>query len=89
MVQEVIFLSKFLVNLGFKQNSPPISAETCIHCQSLVRFRLKAPFNESVGDNDQAKHIDLRKHFVHDACQQGILQLRKIDPKFNGAYVLN
>ena len=43
---------------------------------------LKAPLS------DRAKHIDLRKHFLHDACQQGILQLRKIDSKFDGAVLL-
>jgi hypothetical protein len=80
MVQEVIFLRKFLDNLGFKQNSPtPIFAdnETCIHWSE-----------GSVGGSDRAKHIDLRKHFVHDARQQGILQLQKIDSEFNGADLL-
>ncbi len=77
MVQEVIFLRKFLDNLGFKQNGPtPIFAdnETCIHWSE-----------GSVGGSDRAKHIDLRKHFVHDACQQGILKLTKIDSELNGA----
>jgi hypothetical protein len=62
MVQEVIFLRKFLANLGFEQTNPtPIYAdnETCIHWSE-----------GSVGGSDRAKHIDLRKHFVHDACQQ-------------------
>ncbi len=61
MVQDVIFLRKFLDNLGFKQNSPtPIFAdnETCIYWSE-----------GSVGGNDRAKHIDLSKHFVHDALQ--------------------
>ena len=80
MVQEVIFLRKFLDNLGFKQNGPtPIFAdnETCIHWSE-----------GSVGGSDLAKHIDLRKHFVHDARQQGILQLQKVDSAFNGADLL-
>ena len=33
-------------------------------------------------------HVDLRKHFVHDARQQGILQLKKIDSEFNAADLL-
>jgi hypothetical protein len=69
MVQEVIFLRKFLDNLDFKQNSPtPLFAdnETCIHLSK-----------GSVGGSNRAKHIDLSKHFGHDACQQGILQLWK------------
>ena len=80
MVQEVIFLRKFLANLGFKQTNPtPIYAdnETCIHWSE-----------GSVGGSDQAKHIDLRKHFVHDACQQGVLQLVKTDSKLNSADIL-
>ncbi len=77
MVQEVIFPCNFLDNLGFKQNGPaPVFADnkTCIHWSK-----------DSVGGSDRAKHIDLRKHFVHDALQQGILQLQKIDSGFNGA----
>ena len=80
MVQEVIFLRKFLANLGFKQPGPtPIYAdnETCIHWSE-----------GSVGGSDRAKHIDLRKHFVHDARQQGVLQLLKTDSKLNSADIL-
>jgi hypothetical protein len=50
MVQEVIFLRKFLHNLGLKQDGPtPIFAdnETCIHWPE-----------GSVGDSDRAKHIE-------------------------------
>ena len=80
MVQEVIFLRKFLANLGFKQTNPtPIYAdnETCIHSSE-----------GSVGGSDRAKHIDLRRHFVQDACQQGVLQLVKTDSKLNSADIL-
>ena len=80
MAQEVIFLCKFLANLGFQQTGPtPIFAdnETRIHWSE-----------GSVGGSDRAKHIDLRKHFVHDARQQGILQLKKIDSEFNEADLL-
>jgi hypothetical protein len=42
----------------------------------------------SVGGNDRAKQIDLRKHFVHDARQQDILQLQKINSEFIGARLL-
>jgi hypothetical protein len=53
MVQEVIFLRKFLTNLGFPQTAPtPVFAdnETCI-----------AWSEGSVGGSDRAKHVDLRK----------------------------
>jgi hypothetical protein len=77
MVQEVIFLCKFLDNIGVKQNSPtPIFADN----ETWIRWS-----EGSVGGSDRAKHIDLRKHFVHDARQHGTLQLQKIDSKFNGA----
>ncbi len=76
MVQEVIFLCKFLDNLGFRQNGPtPIFADN-------------ETYEGSVGGSDRAKHIDLRKHCVHDARRQGILQLQKIDSEFNGADLL-
>ncbi len=80
MVQEVIFLRKFFDNLGLKQNSPtPIFAdnETYIYWSE-----------GSVGGCGRAKNIHPSEHFVHDACQQGILQLQKIDSKFNGADIL-
>ena len=80
MVQEVILLRKILANLGFQQNGPtPIFADNmkCIHWSE-----------GSVGGSDRAKHIDLRKHFFHDARQQGILQLKKIDSEFNVADLL-
>jgi hypothetical protein len=52
MVQEVIFLRKFLHNLGFPQTAPtPVFAdnETCI-----------AWSEGSVGGSERAKHVDPR-----------------------------
>ncbi len=68
MVQEVIFLRKFLDNLGFKQNTTPIFAdnETCIHW-----------YEGSVGGSDRAKHIDLRKHAMMHASK-GFFSFRKL-----------
>jgi hypothetical protein len=80
MVQEVIFLRKFLTNLGFPQTAPtPVFAdnETCI-----------AWSEGSVGGSDRAKHVDLRMHFVHEARAAGHLQLLKIESRFNGADIL-
>ena len=71
MVQEVIYLRKFLGNLGFPQTTPtPVFAdnETCI-----------AWSEGSVGGSERAKHVDLRMHFVHEARAAGHLQLHKID----------
>ena len=80
MVQEVIFLRKFLGNLGFPQTAPtPVFAdnETCI-----------AWSEGSVGGSERAKHVDLRMHFVHEARAAGHLQLHKIDSQLNGADIL-
>ncbi len=66
MVQEVIFLCKFLTNLGFPQTAPTAifaDNETCI-----------AWSEGSIGGSDRAKHVDLRMHFVHEAREAGHLQ---------------
>ncbi len=76
MVQEVIFLRKFLTNLGLPQTVPsPVFAdnETCI-----------AWSEGSVGGSDRAKHV----HFVHQAQAAGHLQLLKIESRLNGSDIL-
>ncbi len=80
MVQEVIFLHKFLSNLGFPQTEPtPVFAdnETCITWSE-----------GSDGGSDSAKHVDLRMHFVHEALAAGHLQLVKIESRLNGTDIL-
>ena len=80
MVQEVIYLRKFLSNLGFPQSAPtPVFAdnETCI-----------AWSEGSVGGSERAKHVDLRVHFVHEARAAGHLLLHKVDSKLNAADIL-
>ena len=84
MVQEVIYLRKFLGNLGFPQTAPtPVFAdhEACI-----------AWSEGSVGGSERAKHVDLRVHFVHDsepeARTAGHSQLHKVDSKLNAADIL-
>ena len=80
MVQEVIYVRKFLDNLGFPQEKPtPIFEDnrTCV-----------AWSEGSVGGSDRAKHIDLREHFVHDAVSRGILKLESIPSAENVADLL-
>ena len=80
MVQEVIYLRKFLDNLGFPQTSPtPVFAdnETCI-----------AWSEGSVGGSERAKHVDLRMHFVHDAVAAQHLKLHKVASNLNAADLL-
>jgi hypothetical protein len=67
VVEGVIFLRKFLNNLGLPQTEPtPVFAdnETCT--------------KGSVGGSDCARNVDLRMHFVHEACAAGHLQLLKM-----------
>ena len=35
--------------------------------------------NNVIGGRERAKHIDLRKHFAHEAIQQGHLRLIRVD----------
>ena len=79
-VQEVIYLRKFLANLGYPQTTPThvfAGNETCI-----------AWSEGSVGGSERAKHIDLRVHFVHEARAAGHLEPCKLDSKVNAADIL-
>ena len=80
VVQEVIYLRRLLAELGFPQTSPTsifADNETCIRWS-----------RGAVGGSERAKHIDLRKHFVHAASEQGILELVKVDSKLNASDAL-
>jgi len=80
LVQEVIYIRKFLLNLGFPQESATEIGEdnrTCI-----------AWSEGSVGGSDRAKHIDLRQHFVHEAVQRKILALHPVKSEDNLADIL-
>ena len=77
MVQEVIYICRFLENLEFPQKLPTVvykDNRTCV-----------AWSEGSVGGSDRAKHIDLRELFVHDAVQRGSLKLRPIASASNVA----
>jgi hypothetical protein len=70
MVQEVIYLSKSLSNLGFPQTAPtPIFAdnETCI-----------AWSEGSVGGSDRDKHVDLRLHLCTRLVRQAIFSFTRL-----------
>ena len=80
LVQEVIYLRKLLTNMGFPQTEPTVIFEDNECCVAWSEG--------SVGGSERAKHIDLRKQFVHDAVQAKILKLQKIDSKNNAADLL-
>ena len=80
LVQEVIYLRNLLERLGFPQNGPtPIFEDnrTCI-----------AWSEGAVGCSDRANHIDLRKHFVHNAVKEGVLSLHPVRSEDNVADIL-
>ena len=73
MVQEVIYIWKFLANLGYPQTAlTPVFA-----CSE-----------GSVGCSERAKHIDLCDHFkfVHEVLAAGHL---KLESKIDWAEILN
>ena len=70
LVQEVIAIRKLLEKLGVPQQNPtPIGEDnrTCI-----------AWSEGSVGGSDRAKHIDLRKQFVHEAVLANHIKLEAV-----------
>ncbi len=80
LVQEVIDIRRLLDRLVFPQNDPtPIGEDnrTCI-----------AWGEGAVGSRDRAQHIDLRRHFVHDAVKAGIPTLHAVSSADNIANLL-
>ena len=70
MVQEVIYIRRLLDKLGYPQSKPTVIFEDNTTCIKWAEG--------AVGGTDRAKHIDLRKHFVHQAQQSNILLLKGI-----------
>ena len=44
--------------------------------------------NHVIGGRERAKHIDIRKHFAHEAVQNGHMRLYKIATEFQLADIL-
>ena len=68
---EVIYLRSLLKNMGFQQEGyTPVYEDNnaCIEWSNNV-----------IGGRERAKHIDLRKHFAHEAIQNGHLRLIRVD----------
>ena len=68
--QEVVYLRRLLNNLGFPQMNPTIVYEDN---EAAIRW------SESPAGSERARHIDLRKHFVHEKVKELELALVKID----------
>jgi hypothetical protein len=59
-----------LANLGFTQDSPTHAHEDNTACIEWG--------NNVIGGCERAKHIDIRKHFAHEAIKNGHLILKKV-----------
>ena len=77
LVQEVIYLRSFLARIGFPQDGPTSVYEDNESCIAWAAG--------AVCGAERAKHIDLRKYFVHDAVANKILKLVPIASKLNSA----
>jgi len=68
--KEVIYLRPLLHNMGFGQDAPTTVYEDNTACIEWG--------NNIIGGRERAKHIDIRKHFAHEAIKNGHLILVKI-----------
>jgi hypothetical protein len=80
MAVEVIYLRNLLGNMRLGQiNHTPVYEENsaCIEWS-----------NQIIGERERAKHIDFRKHFAHEAVQNGYMRLYKIPTEYQLADLL-
>ncbi len=89
MVQEIVYLRKFLSNFGLPQEAPtPVFFEETPTPEFFADNETCISWSKgSVGGSERAKHVDLRVHFqvVHEASTAGHLKLSKVDSKLNAA----
>ena len=64
---EVLYLHKLLERMGFAQASPTPVHEDNTECMEWG--------NNVIGGREQAKHIDIQKHFAHEVIQNGEMLL--------------
>ena len=76
---EVIFPRRLLRNMGFEPKSPTPMYEDNTACIEWT--------NNVIGGRERAKHIDVRKHFVHEAAQLGHLCLYTVSTTYQLAAV--
>ena len=68
---EVLYLRELRHRLGFAQKKPTPVYEDNAACIEWG--------NNVIGGRERAKHIDIRKHFAHEAVQNGHLRLVRVD----------
>jgi hypothetical protein len=67
---EVMYVRDLLDRLGFSQRSPTPVFEDNNACIEWG--------NNVIGGRERAKHIDIRKHFAHEAIQNGYMRLIRV-----------
>ena len=77
---EKIYLCQLLLDMGFGPTSPtPVYVDNTAYIEWT---------NNVIGDRDRAKHIDIRKHFAHEATQIGQgHQLKRVSTNYQLANV--
>ena len=68
--KEVIYLRSLLRHMGFGQDAP-----TTVYGDNTACIEWG---NNIIGGRERAKHIDIRKHFAHEAIKNGHMVLVKI-----------
>ena len=67
---EVIYLRQLLLDMGFGPTSPTPVYEDDNVCIEWT--------NNVIGGRERAKHINIRKHFAHEAALLGHLRLNRV-----------
>jgi hypothetical protein len=77
---EIIYLRTLLANMQLRQSDyTPVFEDNTV-CIEWA--------NHVIGGRERAKHIDIRKHFAHEAVQNGHMRLYKIATEFQLADIL-
>ena len=80
MAVEIIYLRNLLNNMGLPAGDNTSVFEDNTACIEWA--------NHIMGGRERAKHIDIRKHFAHEAVQNGHIRLIKIPTEFQLADLL-
>ena len=80
MAIEIIYLRNLLGNMRLPQVENPAVFEDNTACNEWA--------NNVMGGREREKHIDIRKHFAHEAVQNGHTRLYKIPTEYQLADLL-
>ncbi len=80
MAIDFIYLRTLLANMQLRQSDYTLVFKDNTACIEWA--------NHVIGGRERAKHIDMRKHFAHEAVQNGHMRLYKIATEFQLAVIL-